>query len=446
MSTRPLSALFPNLYILEISEGSKPQFGPIVMHHSITTLSIRGSISNNPPTSSMNFTALSRHALERMPNLTTLHIDIATDDPIEKDLCALIQGLPHLRDITLSPSLFYPSIINPLATRDSLRALSSLPYFIEWVKAPSNFRASLQPGAFPALQSIEFGCSLAHALKFFVTPHFPTPTLTTISLHITPPHHQIALHLQGLLSSLADLCCSLERLDLHMAEVDYPGMPMQEPESSPALTFADIRSVLRLSNLRTFTIRYIYPVEITDHEIEIFAASLPHLEELFLNAYPMFTPEPTLTLRAIISFAVHCPNLRQLALYLSTIAVDLSPSTNARFNHLAQFCIGYSTVSGATKYVSQFLFPILPGSCKTLASVSEESGEYDYVADPELWETESSDKRENAIEFWEEVQNLLTLMNQVKDDAERAVKWRLEAVERELKVAKSRLELFELHA
>lgn len=196
MSTRPLSALFPNLQILEIGDDAGPQFGPIVMHHSISMLSIYQRTLGFPTTKPcMNFTAMSRHASERMPNLTTLDFDLdETDGQTEKNLCALIQGLPYLRDITLSPSLFYPSIINPLATRNSLRALSSPPYFVEWVKAPSIFQASLQPGAFPALQSIEFGCSLAHALKFFVTPHFPTPTLTTISLHITPPHHQIPLH------------------------------------------------------------------------------------------------------------------------------------------------------------------------------------------------------------------------------------------------------------
>lgn len=157
-----------------------------------------------------------------------------------------------------------------------------------------------------------------------------------------------------------------------MTEIDHPRMSVDATRSLPVLAFADIRPIIRLRNLKTFTVRYVHPIEITDDQIESLAANLPQLEELVLNAYPTFAPEPTLTLRAIISFVVHCPNLKKLALYLRTSSFDLSFFIETGFLHLSQLCIGYSTVSDDIACVSRFLFPLLPVKCELLASNDED--------------------------------------------------------------------------
>lgn len=75
MSTRPLSFLFPRLQCLQIGVRPGPQFGPIIMHHSIETFTV-GPRLVIIPMDKKNFIALARHASDRMPNLTTLDLDV----------------------------------------------------------------------------------------------------------------------------------------------------------------------------------------------------------------------------------------------------------------------------------------------------------------------------------------------------------------------------------
>lgn len=443
MATRPLAILFPNLQSLRIGACSGPQFGAIIMHDSVSALTIDMRLTPARSTP-IDFTTLCLHVSERMPSLTTLELDIAApDDQTEHALCLLFERLPYLRDVTLSPMLFFPSIINPLSTIHSLRALMSQSAHIEWVKAPRNFQAPLEAGAFPSLQSITFGSSLDHARQFFTAPNFPTSSLIYIFLYVPLPHHKTSSHLQQLLISLADSCRSLERLELYMTEIDNLRMSIQDARNSPVYTFADICPILRLQNLKVFIIRYVHPIFITDDEIESLAASLPHLEELVLNAYPMITPKPTLTLRAIVPFALHCPRLTKLALYLRCTLDNVPPSLGAHFDHLAQLCIGCSTVLCNVETVSWFLFPLLPRVCEVLASVDEDCDEFLYVAESAWWETEPKVLRDHAIRFWQNVRRALELMHKVKEDGERPLRSRIGALEEELRVVHARLEELE---
>ncbi|EIM84704.1 uncharacterized protein STEHIDRAFT_169621 [Stereum hirsutum FP-91666 SS1] len=314
MSTRPLSILFPNLQSLRIGTRTGPQFGALIMHHSISALKINIRHGSNT----------------------------------------------------------------------------------EWAKAPPNFQASLEAGAFPSLQSITFGASLAHARQFFTTPNFPTSSLISIFLNVPLPHQRTPSHLQEHLNALTDSCRGLERLELYMTEIDNLRMSIQDARDSPIYTFADICSIIRLRHLKTFTIRYVQPIDITDYQIESLAAGLPHLEELVLNAYPMFTPESTLTLRAIIQFARHCPRITKLRLYLRTTSINIPPSIGEHFHHLAQLCIGYSTIRCDVENVSWLLFPLLPRGFQVLSSLDEDCDEYTHVWEPEWWETKSRDKIREA--------------------------------------------------
>lgn len=112
MSTRPPSVLFPRLLSLKIDSYSGPQFGPIVMHHSISALTINFASFHSPP--KMDFAELAPHVSERMPNLTTLDLDIpVVDVRMQERLCHLLETLPRLQEVTLSPTMFFSSIITP---------------------------------------------------------------------------------------------------------------------------------------------------------------------------------------------------------------------------------------------------------------------------------------------------------------------------------------------
>lgn len=105
MSTRPPSVLFPRLLSLKIDSYSGPQFGPIVMHHSISALTITFSSPHSPP--QMNFEELALHVSERMPNLTTLDLDIpVVEARMQEGLLHFLENLPRLQEVTLSPTMF----------------------------------------------------------------------------------------------------------------------------------------------------------------------------------------------------------------------------------------------------------------------------------------------------------------------------------------------------
>lgn len=418
MSTRPPSVLFPRLLSLKIDSYSGPQFGPIVMHHSISALTINFASFHSPP--KMDFAELAPHVSERMPNLTTLDLDIpVVDVRMQERLCHLLETLPRLQEVTLSPTMFFSSIITPLAALDSLRVLSSsITDDDGWANCPDSFYTPLEEGAFPSLQSISFGASLSEARRLLEEPHFPASSMTSIFLNVPSSLKETPSHLREILQSLADSFHSLQRLGFSM--VDIHTEELAEP--LPVFDFTDISPVLRLRHLKAFTIRYLRPITITNDQLESLAASLPQLEELVLTAYPMFTPKPTLTLPSIISFALHCPNMKKLALYLRTSGVALLPFAGARFNHLAQLWIGYSGASGDIEKLCRFLYPLLPQKCEIMATVDECCDECDYVRDPTRWETEDEEDRVKATNLWRDVERTIRLMNYAREDAEKVSK------------------------
>lgn len=415
MSTRPPSVLFPRLLSLEIDSYSGPQFGPIVMHHSISALTITFSPFRSPP--QMDFEELALHVCERMPNLTTLDLDVpVVEARMQEALFHLLENLPRLQEVTLSPTMFFSSIIEPLAALDSLRVLSSsIPYDDGWVDCPDSFYVPLEEGAFPSLQSISFGASLPEARRLLEEPHFPASSLTSIILNVPCPLRETPWRLQEILESLADSFHSLQRLEFSM--VDIHTEELAQP--LPVFDFTDITPVLRLRHLKAFTIRYLRPIMITDDQLESLAASLPQLEELVLTAYPMFTPKPTLTLPSIISLAMHCPNMKKLALYLRTSGIALLPSAHARFNNLAQLSIGYSDASGDIERICRFLYPLLPQKCEIMATVDDFCEETNYVRDTTRWWTEDEEDRVKATNMWRDVERTIRLMNYAREDAEK---------------------------
>lgn len=437
MSTRPPSVLFPRLLSLKIDSYSGPQFGPIVMHHSISALTITFSSPHSPP--QMNFEELALHVSERMPNLTTLDLDIpAVEARMQEGLLHFLENLPRLQEVTLSPTMFSSSIIEPLAALNSLRVLSSsIPDNDGWVDCPDSFYVPLEEGAFPSLQSISFGASLSEARRLLEEPHFPASYMTSIILNVPCPLRETPSRLREILQSLADSFHSLQRLEFSM--VDIHTEELAQP--LPVFDFTDISPVLRLRHLKALTIRYLRPITITDDQLESLSASLPQLEELVLTAYPMFTPKPTLTLPSIISFAVHCPNMKKLALYLRTSGIALLPSADARFNHLAHLWVGYSDASGDIEKICRFLYPLLPRKCEIMATVDECCEECNYIRNPTRWETEDEEDRVKATDLWRGVERTIGLMNHAREDAEKAFKSEKKTLQEELRVARARLEL-----
>lgn len=162
---------------------------------------------------------------------------------------------------------------------------------------------------------------------------------------------------------------------------------------------------------REFTLTHDHPVDVTQENIEELAAKWPSLETLVLACEPIELYSPTLTLRALLPFARHCPNLRNLGLFVNASAADLPTIYDLkRFKQLTKLSMGVSSIvdSGA---VALFLSQLAPLELVVECGVTwhNELDAMD-VADSASLVTEVS----RRCEQWSEVGRLLPLLTRLR--------------------------------
>ncbi|OBZ72752.1 hypothetical protein A0H81_06680 [Grifola frondosa] len=167
------------------------------------------------------------------------------------------------------------------------------------------------------------------------------------------------------------------------------------------------------------------PLVISYDEIEELASRWPSLEVLMLNCDPMpALEEPPIDLRALIPFARHCPNLRQLGLYLSGSAANLDEYSKeltekgplVPFRHLDILSVGLSTISEPGP-VALFLSQLCPLGCEMNAGLSWPDGFEGVVAVTDEDLALLTDIHRRASEWytgWTEVQAVLPLLTRLR--------------------------------
>jgi len=117
--------------------------------------------------------------------------------------------------------------------------------------------------------------------------------------------------------------------------------------------------------------RWDWPLNLTQPDLEELAEGWPTLESLHLNCQPI--PElsvPTLTLQALIPFARHCPRLRELGLYFDaqvTPPEAFEPDL-VRFKSLNMVSVGSSHITTSEPTVLT-LSRLCPVGCQIVAGV-----------------------------------------------------------------------------
>jgi len=168
---------------------------------------------------------------------------------------------------------------------------------------------------------------------------------------------------------------------------------------------------------------------------------------------PLLDPEPaSLTLSALIPFAQHCPDLRELGLFVSgTVpAVDpppLPPACSVKaalqpFRKLTRFCVGLSSISDPAP-VALFLSQLCPLGCDIVAGVSWPDGfgipetEGDAVILDQM-QRHASEWYDN----WKEVSRVLPLLTTLRFEERE----RRKALEKEVEDLRIRCKLLEERA
>lgn len=438
--TCPTGQVFPNLKCLR-GDFRVRSFPDFLMHGSVFELHLFCYLE-----SFVYEYSDVRHIAKRLANLTSLTLEAELEregDSMDmEEACGFVASFTKLETLVIPLYSFYGNTVKCLSTMGSLRTITVDPTKIlasrgaHWPFENRKTMPVLFHGAFPSLQELSFGSSLACAQTFLADAHFPAPSLRSLWLRATDLDSTIINDttpraLRDLLRLLADKFSSLEQLEIIMNPVgSYTGEDFQ----MLPIDFADISSITLFKSLTSFELRHAYPIKASDEDIESLASQWPTLKKFILNPYPSFTSEPTLSRRALLSFATHCPNIRELGLYIQTAATPLPPRSAfdfpiRRFARLSVLDLGYSKYDPKERSaLCRFLFRLLPdGWCNFRTDMIKRNGAWEVLDEPDGFGDHSIVDILSAPEFWGTVEETLKLMAEVKEEGERMQRSELRA-------------------
>lgn len=290
----------------------------------------------------------------------------------------------------------------------------------------------IREGAFPALGDLNISAHLPDLTRFVTNPHAPA-NLTSLYAHLpslVPP-----TTVREYLGAVGENCKLLTKLYLDLFIPSATGRLSPPQAYAEPLSWADIRPVLSCKQLRTFELTWTSPIVITQGDVEELASSWPSLQVLVLNCLPnpiVRLAPPTLTLRALIPLAAHCPGLEVLGLDIDTNTAGLAHNASVPppqpFQKLATLCFGLSPIVD-TGAVALFLSQLCPLGCEIGPGPQTPDG-FD-IALP-IWTCE-------LMESWAEVGRVLPLLVRTRMQ-ERA---RREELEREVEDLRMRCRVLE---
>jgi hypothetical protein len=265
----------------------------------------------------------------------------------------------------------------------------------------ASFFPSLDEGAFSSLWDLSL-CSRFLDVTRLLAGSFAPSNITM--LYIDSPISETPSSIHDLLSNISENCQLLKNLTL-VPTVEISAFT-EQPQPEDQLNFETLRPILMCPNLTSFEIIHKYPIILRLEDVEELASKWPSLETLVLNNEPASMHEPSLTLRALLPLARHCPLLRQLGLFLNATAVGLPliGEELVPFKQLTQLSMGVSRVV-ETEPVALFLSRMCPLGCALNSGVT--------------WDADYSEGR-LGLEIgqrhrkWEEVGKLLPPLIQLR--------------------------------
>ena len=350
----------------------------------------------------------------------------------EDDVLVLLQGLVHLQRVSVPIYGLTPRLLTALSRLKHVVTVN----LIHPARAEpgnradvANFSPAIGANAFPALRNLSFAAQVADGAQFLRDSLFPAQlTQLHFKSTVTATPHAI----WTFFAAIRDSCTSLVELS-----VDYiiaPDSPLTSPpppvQDRPSIV--TFRPLFSARCLRIFELRWDYVLNLADGDMEEFASKWPSLESLQLNSEPVPEPHgPSLTLRALLPFARHCPNLRHLGLHVDARSVpSLNPFPYAqdvpRFRRLETLAVGLSAVQ-KTEPVTLFLSQLLPLGC-TIRCGLRWPDAFDIAMEHALVPVSVRAEMSACWVRWNEVAKLLPIATKARLEE----KARFEALERQM--------------
>ncbi|KAJ7127121.1 hypothetical protein C8R44DRAFT_874200 [Mycena epipterygia] len=363
--TRTSLNILPNMNTL--SWNAPLSLSVMFMHTNVKRFVLWLSLPEEPSCSPLPFF---RDVASRMPHLTCL--DLRTNIPMhdmEDNMMFLLQNLAKLRKVVFPRFEFTTRIAETLAQLEDLGCVEFQYLPEQGCGDPADsrvFRPALKMGAFPSLWDLSMTVTLEDATRFMKLPFAPT-NLTTLYIDSRLVESPAAVH--ELLTVLAETCQLLESLGIItlICEVEQ-SQSLADLPNEERINFSTLRPLLNFPNLTVFELIHQNPLDLKMEDLEQLARSWPSLRKLILNNEPVISDHCPLTLKALLPFAQHCPELEQLGLFINASTADLPPTYPARsppsdqfkpFAKLQRLSMGISLISeeGA---VALFLSQLCP--------------------------------------------------------------------------------------
>ncbi|TFK35690.1 hypothetical protein BDQ12DRAFT_611416 [Crucibulum laeve] len=363
----------------------------------------------------------------RMPNIT--YVDFRSLVPInrmESELIELFESLPKLQKLTLPRFFFTTRLAESLSQHKELGTIEFQYDDEQGYGDPQDtavFTPNFVEGAFPALWDLSMTIRFKDAARFLDVPFAPT-NLTV--LYLDSEEIETPQNIYTILKTVSENCVLLKALTLvSLRDPD----PDSEEQEQRRITMDDLRPLLRCPNLTSLELVHQYPLDIYQDDVASLAASWPSLENLLLNNEPVTMNKSTLTLRALLPFARHCPKLHSLGLFIDASA-EILPSEyipdsvsvltqHPPFESLRKLSMGVSIIEEAGP-VALSLSHIVPLSCKIDSGITWEESPH---AASEV--TRIINMR---CTLWDEVGQLLPLLTRLRTEERK----KTEALQREV--------------
>ncbi|KAF8891500.1 hypothetical protein CPB84DRAFT_1748937 [Gymnopilus junonius] len=345
--TQMHQCLLPRVHTL--SWGAPPKFLSLLSSSTVTNLTLLPYMELDRSASRLLFEAVQTF----MPNVRKFDIQIFF--PVDE-----VEG----------------SMVNALGSFKKLEWIIDFEHYPDLIEeSPLEFQPFcpiLTEGAFPDLQRLYMSVNYRDASRFYGL-HYEPSHLSWI--YVESDEFEKPPSVYAFLSNIVTAFPLLKDLGLvSSCDKNILQMGVHEEERNASLSFDHLKSLLELMALLSLNIVHHQPLALKDSEVDKFASSWPVIETLLLGAAATAINQSNLTLASLKSFAMRCPKLLQLRIFIDTrechklstggAAVTSNLLPLCRFSSLKQLDLGFSIISQESVVgTSTFLSQLLPPHC-----------------------------------------------------------------------------------
>ncbi|KAF5383298.1 hypothetical protein D9615_004776 [Tricholomella constricta] len=282
------------------------------------------------------------------------------------------------------------------------------------------FKPILAQESFPSLWDLSITVSFDDAARFLDQSFAPT-NITT--LYLDSSRLETPADFLHLITTITSNCQLLKTLALvSYIDASSTPAPATTDDTSQRITLDTLRPLLKCPNLTSLEIVHHHPLGLQHADIEELARAWPAAESLLLNTEPADLIHSPLTLRALLPFAQHCPNLRALGLFLDATAtadleLELGPEVQTpQFKALRRLAMGVSLLDDASTGAAALFLSRL---CPERSNLKLDSGiTWDEMQEPGLAQG-LVETVQGRCERWERVVEMMPLLVRLRGEERR---------------------------